>query len=164
MYTTDFDVFRETLETCGEVFSKPVTDKLAAAYWEALKDQHIAAFQRAAQNHLRYGKFFPKPADLRPKTEKAPEPQDEKAIAESHAMSVKTWEALKAQDPARFWRLFASAYMGRLEFRYPVGSFEYNDAARHALTRCRDELRKLGDTETRVMRCAYSQLIATGAP
>jgi hypothetical protein len=85
MYPNDFDRFKIALEGHGEVFSKPVTDRLISIYWEALKDQHIAAFERASNGHLRYGKFFPKPAELRPKGEKAPEPQDDKAIAESYA-------------------------------------------------------------------------------
>ena len=160
MYTTDFDRFRAALETHGEVFGKPVTDKLASAYWEALKDQHITAFERAAAHHLRYGKFFPKPTELRPKTDKAPEPQDDKAIAEANATAAKTWEAIKAQDPARYWKMFAAGYMARLEFRFPIGSPEYNDAARHALVRCREELRALGDTQTRIMDCVTSPVNA----
>jgi hypothetical protein len=159
MYTTDFDRFRVALETHGECFGKPVTDKIASAYWEALKDQHIAAFERASANHLRYGKFFPKPSELRPKGEKAPEPQDEKAINAANSASTEGWDALRRDNPRRFWKLFASAYMARLEFRFPPESAEYREAARACLTRCRDELRALGD-ETKIMDCAHSPTAA----
>lgn len=145
MYANDFDVFRTTLQTCGEVFGKPVTDKLISSYWDALKDLHIAAFERAASSHMRYGKFFPKPAELRPKTEKAPEPQDEKAINESERASVKTWEAMRNEHPAKFWRMFAKAYIGRLHFRFAEGSPEFVSSVERCLSRCNTELIRLGE-------------------
>jgi hypothetical protein len=146
MYSNDFDQFRQIMDTLSEVFAKPkLSDAAIAAYWEALKDQHIAAVERAAKSHGRYGKFFPKPAELRPKTEKAPEPQDEKAINESERASVETWETMRIQDPAKFWRMFAKAYIGRLHFRFAEGSPEFVSSVERCLSRCNTELIRLGE-------------------
>lgn len=146
MYPQDFDHFRQIMDTLSEVFAKPkLSDAALGAYWEALKDQHIAAVERAAKSHGRYGKFFPKPAELRPKTEKAPEPQDDRAIQESERSSVENWETMRRENAPKFWRQFAKAYIARLRFRFAEHSPEFVSSVERCLQRCNEELMQLGE-------------------
>lgn len=145
MYAQDFDRFRKVMDTLAELFAKPkLSDDAMGAYWEALKDLHIAVVEREAKSHGRYGKFFPKPVELRPKTEKAPEPQDEKAINESAQECERNWEKLRQENPEKFWRSFCKAYMDRLYFRFSPHSLEFRDARDRCLSRCNQELSRLG--------------------
>ena len=74
MHRPDFDEFRKTLNTLSTLFGKPPLDDLAVqAYWNALKDQTLEAVRRGAEYHARYGKFFPKPVELRPRDERKPQ-------------------------------------------------------------------------------------------
>jgi hypothetical protein len=74
MHTPDFDEFRRVLNGLAQTFSKPAPDDLLVqAYWNALKDQTIESVKRQATYHTRYGKFFPKPVELRPRDERAPQ-------------------------------------------------------------------------------------------
>lgn len=146
MYAQDFDRFRKVMDTLAELFGKAkLSDEALGAYWEALKDLHIAAVEREAQRHGRYGKFFPKPVELRPKDDKPPEPIDEKSLAASTDAAVASWEKLRMENPKKFWRQFANAYLGRLEFRFVRGSPEYWQSVERCLSRCNYELERLGE-------------------
>jgi hypothetical protein len=70
MQTGDFPTFRGELNAMAVVFSKVLEDSLVQMYWDALKDQSLAGFKERCRVHLKKGKFFPKPAELRPKEEK----------------------------------------------------------------------------------------------
>lgn len=71
VYKTDFTAFRGILEQCATVFNKPKPDDMTVqAYWNALKDLPIGLVAARAESHSRYGKFFPKPVELRPKDDK----------------------------------------------------------------------------------------------
>lgn len=59
---------RTLLDEHAEIFRIPkLTDGALQAYWNALSDVPFPAVKAAAGTHLRKGKFFPKPAELRPK-------------------------------------------------------------------------------------------------
>ena len=59
---------RKLLDEHAEIFRIPkLTDGALQAYWNALSDVPFPAVQGCAANHLRKGRFFPKPAELRPK-------------------------------------------------------------------------------------------------
>lgn len=148
MYAQDFDRFRKVMDTLAELFSKPkMSDDAMGAYWEALKDLHIAVVEREAKHHGRYAKFFPKPVELRPKTEKPPEPQDEKALGDCLSDSERNWEKLRAENPEQFWHQFAKAYVARLSCRFKPDSHEFRDARDRCLSRCNEELAKLGGSK-----------------
>lgn len=73
MYSTDRDSFEQLLTRLSTAFSKPITDEIRGTYWEALKDLPVGTVVRQAEMHMRYGKFFPKPVELRPKEERPKE-------------------------------------------------------------------------------------------
>lgn len=74
MHRPDFDEFRELLNSLSTTFSKPMLDDVAVqSYWNALKDQTLESVKRQAVYHTRYGKFFPKPVELRPRDDRAPQ-------------------------------------------------------------------------------------------
>ena len=68
MRKPDFEDFRKLLDQQAEIFrcAKP-SDVLVQAYWQALTDVPLEAVQRCSALHLKRGKFFPKPFELRPK-------------------------------------------------------------------------------------------------
>lgn len=71
MHKADSDRFRALLDEMADVFSKPrVDDVMLRGYWNALKDLPLEIVERCAATHRRYGKFFPKPFELRPKGDK----------------------------------------------------------------------------------------------
>jgi hypothetical protein len=67
MYRNQFAEFRALMERIALVFSRPLTDGLVQAYWDALQDLPLAQVEAFAKSHERHGKFFPKPHELRPK-------------------------------------------------------------------------------------------------
>lgn len=97
MYTTDREAFELLLAKLSTTFSKPITDEIRAAYWEALKDLPIGTVQRMAGQHARFSKFFPKPFELRPREERpkekdaAIERQFREAVAESNVRLDELW-------------------------------------------------------------------------
>jgi len=97
MYSTDQAAFREILNALGQVFGKPVTDQIMGLYWDALRDQPIDLVKAMALAHTRYGKFFPKPKELRPKDD-APKNDTRKDAAfvegEKRAWDNLEWERI----------------------------------------------------------------------
>jgi hypothetical protein len=140
MHSPDKKNFDELMERLGETFSKPVTDLMKQTYWVALKDQPWEIVEACANSHCRYGKFFPKPAELRPKGEKHVE-QDSAAIERNEKFIVDTWEQLRQRDPEQYWIAFKAAYLARLPFRFAPNSAEYRDAERRCIERCDAELK-----------------------
>jgi len=107
MHRAEFSQFRDLLDRCAEAFGKPKpTDLVVQTYWRALSDVAWPTVQRCGESHLRYGKFFPKPADLRPQVEKPPAVRDaasDAAFREGERRAVEGLDALKAADPTA-WR------------------------------------------------------------
>lgn len=82
MQRSDFADFRGLLDRCAEVYGKPKpSDGLIEAYWSSLLDVNFALVRRCAETHLKHGKFFPKPTELRPKEDKPPSVRDPAADA-----------------------------------------------------------------------------------
>lgn len=68
MHRPDFDRFRELLNALAGIFGKkPPDDLQVQAYWNALRDLPLELVEQGVKHHTRYGKFFPKPVELRPK-------------------------------------------------------------------------------------------------
>lgn len=71
MHAPDFDRFRALLDQLAALFSREKPDDvLVQAYWNSLRDLPIEIVEACAKSHQRYGKFFPKPYELRPKDDK----------------------------------------------------------------------------------------------
>lgn len=105
MHTVDRDQFFALLDTCADVFGKPKLDDIKAqVYWRALRDLPFERVKHGVDMHLRFGKFFPKPSELRPKGDKPPLERSAIQDADLHAAEKynrRTWELLRAQDPTR---------------------------------------------------------------
>lgn len=140
MHSPDKRNFDQLMDTLGETFGKPVTDLMKQTYWMALKDQPWEVVEVCAKSHSRYGKFFPKPAELRPKGEKHVE-QDSAAIERNEKFITDTWEQLRQRDPEQYWVEFKAAYLARLPFRFPVDSAQYREAYQRCVDRCDAELK-----------------------
>lgn len=64
---TDRDAgrFAKVMAALAETFNDTVSQVRAEAYFSALEDLLIADVEEAARNHIRVGRFFPKPVELR---------------------------------------------------------------------------------------------------
>ena len=140
MYRPDADRFTQLMHQLGEVFDKVVSPKQIDLYWNALRDLPWEIVEACAQGHMRFGKFFPKASELRPKGDKPPEPTDHKALDASDKLVIAAWEDMRKTDPRRYWLEFERAYLARLDFRFAPGSPEHVTAAQRCKDRCAQEL------------------------
>lgn len=114
MLTSDLPEFEATIERCEKIFGKDLDDDTVRVYWDALRDQSLATFKRLADHHIRNGKFFPKPFELRPKEERGVvrDAVAEAAFKHAEARVVRTLEDLRHRDSARYE---ATVTLGRLD-------------------------------------------------
>ena len=140
MFKPDTGRFNELMEQLGEAFDKPPTPAQVDLYWNALKDLPYEIVEACAQGHMRFGKFFPKASELRPKGDKPPIATDPQAMDAAEKASVKTWEALRARDPKQYWTDFRLAYLSRIEVLHDKDSPEYKAKYRRCVDRCDQEL------------------------
>lgn len=98
MHRPDFEPFREHLNALAGIFGKkPLDDAQVQAYWSALKDLPFELVERGVKHHTRYGKFFPKPSELRPRDDKpsgAPESGD--VIGQADRMAERWADRVRA--------------------------------------------------------------------
>lgn len=64
MRPQDMNKFQATMAALAEVFGKQLSPPLTDLYWDALKPMAIEQFQEGSKSWIRYGKHFPKPAEL----------------------------------------------------------------------------------------------------
>lgn len=106
MHATDRDEFFALLDQLAEVFGKPKLDDVKSqSYWRALRDLPFATIRRCAETHQRFGKFFPKPVELRPRDDKPPmeaSPRHEAELKAATDYTRRTWDELRARDPERY--------------------------------------------------------------
>jgi hypothetical protein len=126
MHQDEFAGFERTLRQLGEAFNRKLTDELVQAYWKALKDLPLSAAQRCADTHMRYGKFFPKPVELRPKD--APAEQKSNPDHDAAVENCIRWndERMRKDPLATKWRALA-ALAARASVTERFGSVEYEE-------------------------------------
>jgi hypothetical protein len=109
MLTNEYDEFKTLLTTTALVFGKKLTDELVQAYWGALDNVALSTVREALGRAVRFGKFFPKPFELRDRDDKPLNTQTgaEKARwDEAQRYNRETWDALLAKDyDHNKWRL-----------------------------------------------------------
>jgi len=102
VYRPDFEPFREELDRCAVMFNREKPDDvLCQMYWKALQDLPLPVVRERIALHLRHGKFFPKPSELRPKEDK-PKERDkagEAAFKNAERLSLENLAELRAKDP-----------------------------------------------------------------
>jgi len=101
MQATEFADFEIIIRRFEKVFNKAIDDETMRAYWGALKDQPLPLFRKLADDHIRTGKFFPKPVELRPKTEKkfVRDAAADAAFREAENTTIRNLEALRQGNP-----------------------------------------------------------------
>lgn len=97
MHPADFDGFTAVMGQLASVYGKKLDDVTVQGYWRALKDRPLSSVSSLADKHMRYGKFFPKPFELRPKDEKPA--ADAKGIHEGDIRAEKRLEEFRRRDP-----------------------------------------------------------------
>lgn len=107
MQRSDFADFRALLDRHAEVYGKPKpSDSLIEAYWASLLDVRFSLVKRCADAHLKHGKFFPKPGELRPKEDKpatVKDPAADAAFQAGERRATENLEDLRLRDE-RAWR------------------------------------------------------------
>ena len=130
MHKPDFQAFRELLNQHARIFRREVPDdSTVEVYWHALRDVSLDAVQRCAALHLKRGKFFPKPAELRPKGDSgkdvvASEPLPAPAL--SHNLAVRREKA--ARNPTRANLEYRWCQLQRLLALSDLSSPQYAEA------------------------------------
>lgn len=70
MLSSEFALFETELAVVAKLYSKTLEDDLVQIYWSALKDIPFELFKAILRSYIKRGKFFPKPAELRPAGDK----------------------------------------------------------------------------------------------
>lgn len=79
MKASDGNRFTEILLALAEFYKEPVSDTRAGLYFDALDDLDVEQVAGAAKAWMRFGKWFPKPVELREQI--AGKTEDEAAVA-----------------------------------------------------------------------------------
>lgn len=103
MHQGDFEAFTKVMSRLAVVYSKKLNDELVQGYWMALKDQSLTTIEDCANKHSRYGKFFPRPVELRPKDDKPGIASDGKAET-AEKLSMENLEELRRGCPADWFK------------------------------------------------------------
>lgn len=115
----DFDDFSDVIRRMCVVFGKKATDELVNSYWDALKDLTLPIVRRCAENHARFGKFFPKPSELRPKDDTPQSVKEDKGFEAAVQENIRNWDERLAKDPVKGIELLRSAYAARQQVANP---------------------------------------------
>jgi hypothetical protein len=143
MHQGDFEEFQAILTQLGETFSKKLTNELTHAYWKALKDLQLTTVARLADTHVRYGKFFPKPSELRPKD--APKEQrSDPAFEEALRRNVANWDERLRENPIRAKWLLLDAYVARISVTEEPGTLAYLERMNFACNACQKLIAESG--------------------
>ncbi len=151
MMPTEFEQFSAALKVLEQVFGKKTDDGLTKLYWTALRDLPLEAVKAGIARHVRYGKFFPKPAELRRADERPRndltlsadsrrsvhialmELAEQDPAANGHlkgalARNAASWRELRAQDPDFTDLEYTLAQVGRILAVEPPDSPQYAEA------------------------------------
>jgi hypothetical protein len=127
MYSTDAQGFRSILDELATLFGKDLTDDQRTMYWNSLKDRPIASIAECAHKHMRFGKHFPRPFELRPKDDKPPaEKRDDAVLMEGEKRANERLEDLRGNNPPEWYRQVSPKVyeIGRAQ-GMPDGMIEY---------------------------------------
>lgn len=132
MAPNESEPFGNLLKSLRATFGgQPLTQAEIEVYWHALKDVPFSVVQRVAAQHVRYGKFFPKPVELRPREERAPamtESGDDGKAAEAKLLNRMDWDRVDA--PVAFAVAFNIAHCAKQLVGLVEGQPGYAEALR----------------------------------
>jgi hypothetical protein len=135
MYPIDNDEFAKVLTEQATLFGLPkgveTITQLMDSYWSALKDVTIEAVKREATRHARYGKFFPKPYELRPKDDKPKHEEGEAASgarASFERQNQAVWNKLLHGDRLpTLWKILDAYNARTLSSAFESGTTDHNN-------------------------------------
>lgn len=78
MLLSESERFDAIMLELTEIFGKKLDEVMRRRYFEVLRDVPVEAFERMAREHMKEGKFFPKPRDLRPREKRQSIDSDER--------------------------------------------------------------------------------------
>ena len=128
MQVNDFGEFETAIRRLEKLFSKKIDDETMQAYWAALKDQSLLSFKKHVERHERYGKFFPKPSELRPKEDKPPAVNG--GLREIEDMVIKQLEEQRRTDLQGWLKRMGDNNAARIVQAYGSNSVWYDLAER----------------------------------
>lgn len=71
MLQSEHEAFTGLMENLSVIFKRDVDEQMIALFWDALKDQPFTKVRLQVEKHIRYGKHFPRPSELREPPRKA---------------------------------------------------------------------------------------------
>lgn len=95
----DYDRFQAAIGWCAEAFGKELSAAIFEIYWEALRDLSWEAYRWAIATHIRDGKHFPRPAELRILSEQFFVSEQTKRYREEEALA-----SSQLEREAEVWR------------------------------------------------------------
>jgi hypothetical protein len=103
MLANDFPEFEALMRRFEKIFGKSIDDETMQLYFGSLREVPLNIVRKKAEEYLKRAKFFPKPADLRPKDE-APvrDVAMDSAFGEGVARCVANLEELRRTDPEKW--------------------------------------------------------------
>lgn len=103
MMPTEFEQFSTAIKVLELVFGKNIDEQLLKLYWVALRDLPLEAVKAGIERHVRYGRFFPKPSELRRPNDG---PRDDQGLSPSARRSVHiALLEFGEKDPAKYGHL-----------------------------------------------------------
>jgi hypothetical protein len=123
MLRHEYPEFRTELDRLAGLYGREKPDDaLCQLYWNALRDVSLDALKACALLHTKRSKFFPKPAELRPKGTVFAEPREpDTTLPAAEALVARRWdERLQVGGPEVRWQLLC-AYLARTDQEDPSG-------------------------------------------
>lgn len=126
MLASEYAEFEALIRKLEKLYGKAIDDDTLAAYWAALRELPLGLVRRRIDEHIKRQKFFPKPAELRPKDEK-PErsPDHEKSFQAAVDRNVRNWDEGLRTDPLGTKWLLLDAYVARIGVQEDPSSVVY---------------------------------------
>lgn len=104
MTPLDRSDFNGVLNRLAMVFGRDLDERTGDAYFESLQDLALSTVKICADSHTRYGRFFPKPHELRPKDSAPRAVIDDKPFRDGVARADARLNALLLEDRAEWER------------------------------------------------------------
>ena len=119
MLAGDFGEFETLMRQFEKIFGKKIDDDTMNTYFGALREVPLSVVRRKAEDYLKRAKFFPKPADLRPKMEEPKEqPKSDGKFEAAEERSMWSLEELRRTNPEAWIAQMERTKPGYLALQY----------------------------------------------
>ncbi len=140
MLASEFGDFEALMRQFEKIFGKKIDDETMQVYWRALKDLPFGLVRAKAEIYLKRAKFFPKPAELRPKDSAVVAEPDERSrrdFDKATERNISFWDEEFRIDPVGTkWKLL-DAYVARISVTEHPSTVFYEEKMAFARDACR---------------------------